>query len=54
MWFMPFEEKDTIIRSVSKPSYRNSGAGPYDTITTVEQRGLGEAYIILVGRGGAK
>ena len=33
MWFTPFEEKGTIIRSVSKPSCRNSGAGPYDTTT---------------------
>ena len=38
-------EKGTIIRSVSKPSCRNSGAGPYDTKTM----GHGEEYIILVG-----
>ena len=34
MCFTPFEKKGTIIRSVSKPSCSNSGAGPYDTITT--------------------
>ena len=33
MWFTPFKEKGTIIRFLSKPSCRNSGAGPYDTTT---------------------
>ena len=45
MWFTPFEEKGTIIRSVSKPSSHISGAGPYDTTTT----GPVEEYIILIG-----
>ena len=35
MWFVPFEEKDTIISSVSKPRCYNIGAGPYDTTTTL-------------------
>ena len=47
-WFTPFEEKGTIIRSMSKPSSRISGAVPYDTITT----GPVEEYLILVGGGG--
>ena len=34
MWFTPFEEKGTIIRSVSKSNYHNSVAGSYDTTTT--------------------
>ena len=34
MLFTPFEEKGTLISSVYKPSNRNSGAGPYETITT--------------------
>ena len=33
MWFTLFEEKGSIIRSVSKPSCRNGEAGPYDTKT---------------------
>ena len=33
MWFTLFKEKGTLIRSVSKPSCRNSGAGPTDTTT---------------------
>ena len=33
MWFMPFEEKGTIIRSVYKPSCNNNGTGSYDTTT---------------------
>ena len=33
MWFTPFEERGTIIRSVPKPSSRISGAGSYDTTT---------------------
>ena len=45
MSFTPFDEKGTIIPSVSKPSCHNGGASPYDT-TTVEPS---EAYIILVG-----
>ena len=31
MWFKLFEEEGTIIHSVSKPSCRSSGTGPYDT-----------------------
>ena len=45
MWFTPFDVNGTIIRSLSKPSCRNSGAGPYDTATM----GPGEEYIIFVG-----
>ena len=40
MWFMPFEEKGTIIGSVSKPSNRISGTGPCDTITTGPSLGV--------------
>ena len=35
-----FEEKGTIIRSVSKPRSRINGAGPYDTITTGPRWGV--------------
>ena len=45
VWFTPFEEKGTLIHSVSKRSCRNSGTGPYDTTTT----GSREEDIILVG-----
>ena len=46
-WFTSFEEKDTIIRFVSKskPSCYHSGAGPYDTNN---YGAPGEGYIILV------
>ena len=40
MWFTPFEEKGTIIHSVSKPSSRISGAGLYDTIITGPRWGV--------------
>ena len=36
IWFTPFKEKGTIIRSVdkTKPSCHGFGAGPYDTPST--------------------
>ena len=34
LWFTPFEEKGTIIRSVSKAGCHNSGVGAYDLTTT--------------------
>ena len=42
-----FKEKGTVIRSVSKSSCHNSGAGTCNT--TTQQRGRSEEYIILVG-----
>ena len=56
MWFMPFKKKGTIICSLSKPSCRNSGAGPCNTTTTgpwwgiyITRRGLNKciSYITL-------
>ena len=44
MWFTPFAERGTIMRTVSKPSCLNSGAGHNDTTTT----GPSEEYVILV------
>ena len=48
MWFTPFEEKGTIIHSVSK----QAAAIVALTHMTQQQRGPGEEYIILAGGGG--
>ena len=47
MWFTPFEEKGTIIHSVSKSSSHISGAGPYDTTTTDPRWGVYNAWGLI-------